>query len=126
MKKRIVKLDPLINPNTFFDGRGGIMTYLPERFSIVEWNYIVTLKGSVRGDHLHKEFDEYILVTDGEGLYTELTDGERLTTYVSSGDCIYIPMNVPHTFYPSADTKFIALLTKRWDDCDEPITKVVV
>lgn len=124
--KRIKKLTPQINPTTYSDGRGGIQTFLPEQLSIHEWNYIVTLKGNVRGNHLHKEFDEYIMITDGEGIYVELSDGQQLVTPVSAGDCIYIPMNVPHTYYPSADTKFIALLTKRWDDCDEPITKVTV
>ena len=120
---RIIKLDPQINPTTFKDGRGIIQTYLPEQWSIKEWNYIVTLKGAVRGHHYHKEFDEYIMFVEGEGVYTEITNEEELVTPVSAGDCIYLPMNVPHTFYPTADCKMIALLTKRWDDCDEPITR---
>tara|TARA_B100001996_G_scaffold25392_1_gene19585 strand:- start:536 stop:919 length:384 start_codon:yes stop_codon:yes gene_type:complete len=121
--RRIIKLDPQINPTTFKDGRGIIQTYLPEQWSIKEWNYIVTLKGAVRGHHYHKEFDEYIMFVEGEGVYTEITNEEELVTPVSAGDCIYLPMNVPHTFYPTADCKMIALLTKRWDDCDEPITR---
>ena len=107
---RIIKLDPQINPITFKDGRGIIQTYLPEEDSIKEWNYIVTLKGSVRGHHYHKEFDEYIMFVEGEGVYTEITKGEELVTPVSAGDCIYLPMNVPHTFYPTADCKMICLL----------------
>ena len=121
--RRIIKLDPQINPTTFKDGRGIIQTYLPEQWSIKEWNYIVTLKGAVRGHHYHKEFDEYIMFVEGEGVYTEITNEQELVTPVSAGDCIYLPMNVPHTFYPTADCKMIALLTKRWDDCDEPITR---
>jgi hypothetical protein len=35
-------------------------------------------------------------------------------------------MNVPHTFYPTADCKMIAMITKRWNDCDEPITRVEI
>ncbi len=121
--RRIIKLDPQINPVTFKDGRGIIQTYLPEEDSIKEWNYIVTLKGAVRGHHYHKEFDEYIMFVEGEGVYTEITDGEELVTPVSAGDCLYLPMNVPHTFYPTADCKMIALLTKRWDKCKEPLTR---
>jgi len=123
---RIKKLNPSINPITFKDGRGIIQTYLPETDTIKEWNYIVTLKGAVRGHHYHKEFDEYIMFVDGEGVYTELTDGKELVTPVASGDCVYLPMHVPHTFYPTADCKMIALITKRWDKCQEPITKVQV
>ena len=96
---------------------------MPEEDSIKEWNYIVTLKGAVRGHHYHKEFDEYIMFVEGEGVYTEITDGEELVTPVSAGDCLYLPMNVPHTFYPTADCKMIALLTKRWDKCKEPLTR---
>jgi len=126
MQHRIKKLDPEINPITFKDGRGIIQTYYPEQYNIVEWNYIVTLKGAVRGHHYHKEFDEYIMFVEGEGVYTELTDGEELVTPVSAGDCIYLPLGVPHTFYPTADCKMIAMITKRWNDCDEPITKVKI
>ena len=121
---RIIKLRPEINPITFKDGRGIIQTFYPESESIVEWNYIVTLKGAVRGHHYHKEFDEYIMFVEGEGVYTELTDGNELVTPVSAGECIYLPKNVPHTFYPAADCKMIAMITKRWNDCAEPITKV--
>ena len=124
--KRIKKLESEINPITFKDGRGIIQTFYPMQYNIVEWNYIVTLKGAVRGHHYHKEFDEYIMFVEGEGVYTELTDGKELVTPVSAGDCIYLPMLVPHTFYPTADCKMIAMITKRWTDCDEPITKVTI
>jgi len=126
MQHRIHKLSPEINPVTFKDGRGIIQTYYPEQYNIVEWNYIVTLKGAVRGHHYHKEFDEYIMFVEGEGVYTEITDGKELVTPVSAGDCIYLPKLVPHTFYPTADCKMIAMITKRWNDCEEPITRVEV
>lgn len=124
--KRIIKLTPEINPLTVKDGRGIIQTFYPEIDSIVEWNYIVTLKGAVRGHHYHKEFDEYIMFVEGEGVYTEITNGVELVTPVSAGDCIYLPQGVPHTFYPAADCKMIAMLTKKWNDCKEPITKVTI
>lgn len=124
MHKRIIKLSPDINPITFKDGRGIISTYFPQRLNIVEWNYIITLRGNTRGYHYHKEFDEYIMFVDGEGVYTELTDNKEFITTVGNGDCIYLPQGVSHTFYPITDCKMIALLTKRWNDCDEPITKI--
>ena len=124
MYKKIIKLDPEINPITVKDGRGIISTFYPQTDVIKEWSYIVTLKGSVRGHHYHKEFDEYIMFVEGEGVYTEITNGEELVTPVSAGDCIYLPQGVPHTFYPTADCKMIAMITKRWNDCDEPITRI--
>ena len=124
MFKRITKLDPEINLITVKDGRGITSTYYPQTDDIKEWSYIVTLKGSVRGHHYHTEFDEYIMFVEGEGAYTEITNGEELVTPVSAGDCIYLPQGVPHTFYPTADCKMIAMITKRWNDCDEPITRL--
>mgnify|MGYP001308688764 FL=1 len=122
--KKIIKLDPDINPITVKDGRGIISTFYPQTEDIKEWSYIVTLKGSVRGHHYHKEFDEYIMFVEGSGVYTELTDGEELVTPVATGDCIFIPRLTPHTFYPTSDSKAIALITKKWNDCDEPLTRV--
>ena len=123
--KKIIKLDPDINPITVKDGRGIISTYYPQTEDIKEWSYIVTLKGSVRGHHYHKEFDEYIMFVEGSGVYTELSeDGKELVTPVATGDCIFIPKFVPHTFYPTSDSKAIALITKKWNDCDEPLTRV--
>ena len=113
-------LNPEVNIKTLEDGRGGIFTYFPEKGDIKEWNYIVTFKGEKRGFHFHEEFDEYIMFIEGSGTYI---DGDDNVTLVGSGDCVYIPQNVKHTFIPLSDCKMIALLNKRWDDCEKPITK---
>jgi mannose-6-phosphate isomerase-like protein (cupin superfamily) len=119
-------IQPSVNPATLRDGRGGIFTYFPVRDSIVEWNLIVTNKGTDRGHHKHKEFDEYIMFVEGHGVYIEKKeDGSEEITQVRTGDCVYFPKNTYHTFIPLTDCKMIAMLTKRWDDCEEPITREV-
>jgi mannose-6-phosphate isomerase-like protein (cupin superfamily) len=121
----IKKLKPIINISTLEDGRGGIYTFLPETIDIKEWSYIITLKGAERGKHYHKEFDEYIMFVEGSGVYLEVDDNGLVDTMpVASGDCIFIPAYVGHTFKPNADCKAVALITKRWDNCKEPITRV--
>ena len=121
----IIKLEPSINPATLKDGRGGIFTYLPITDPVAEWNYIVTLKGSERGHHYHKEFDEYIMFMEGEGAYLELhEDSIEEVMPISAGECIFIPKLIPHTFIPMSDCKMLALITKPWDTCEEPITKI--
>ena len=124
LNMRITKLDPEINHKTFQDGRGGIMTYYPQTESIKEWNVIFTNKGSVRGKHYHEEFDEYITICSGGGVYVGVDDGEEYAVPVSAGDCVYIAKNVPHTFYPRSDTVMVAQITKKWNDCEKPITKI--
>jgi uncharacterized RmlC-like cupin family protein len=64
------------------------------------------------------------MFVEGSGVYTELSEGKELVTPVATGDCIFIPRLTPHTFYPTSDSKAIALITKKWDDCDEPLTRV--
>lgn len=123
MQGKIQVLSPEINPITLKDGRGGIFTYYPQTEDIKEWSYIVTLKGSQRGHHYHKEFDEYIMFVHGSGVYLELQeDGSEISVPVASGNCIFLPKNVSHTFVPMEDCKMVAMITKKWNDCDEPIT----
>lgn len=122
MRMKILK--PEINSSTLKDGRGGIFTYFPENGVIKEWNYIVTHKGADRGNHCHEEFDEYIMFVEGHGCYIEkLENGGEEYYLVGPGDCLFIPSKSIHTFKPLEDCKIIALLTKRWDQCEKPITK---
>ena len=121
----IKKLDYDINPITVQDGRGAIFTYSPEGENIVEWSLIYTNKGSTRGHHRHPEFDEYIFFIDGFGVYEEKLDSGKVEIIkVTTGDCIYIPKNAYHTFIPLTDNcKAVALITKKWDECDQAIIK---
>lgn len=112
------------NLMTLRDGRGGIFTYYPAD-PIVEWNLLFTRAGEARGFHFHKEFDEYVLVTSGHGTYVGLEeDGSETIHKVAAGDCVHFPIGTPHTLYAMTDMRMVALLTKRWDDCEEPLTRV--
>ena len=118
------KLEPECNLATVRVGRGGIFTYFPVDAPVVEWNLIFTRAGETRGFHSHAEFDEYILVTSGHGTYVELcADGSETFFKVGAGDCLHFPVGTAHTLYAITDMRLVALLTKRWDDCDEPITR---
>lgn len=112
------------NPRTLRDGRGGIFTYYPED-PIVEWNLLFTRAGESRGFHYHKEFDEYVLITSGHGTYLGLEDdGSESVHKVAAGDCVHFPIGTPHTLYAITDMRMVALLTKRWSECAEPLTRI--
>lgn len=120
----IERLTAECNPSTLRDGRGGIFTYYPND-PIVEWNLLFTHAGESRGFHYHKEFDEYVLITSGHGTYLGIADDGTETVHkVAAGDCCYFPIGTPHTLYAITDMRMVALLTKRWDDCDEPLTRI--
>lgn len=115
---------PECNLVTLEDGRGGIFTYYPET-PIVEWNLLFTKAGESRGFHFHKEFDEYVLITSGHGAYLGCDeDGTEQVHKVAAGDCLHFPKRTPHTLRAITDMRMVALLTKRWDDCAEPLTRI--
>ena len=69
MNGRIQLMTPDISDKAV-DARGAIYSFVPKD-AIVEFCYITTRAGVTRGHHYHKEFDEYIMLVDGEGIYLE-------------------------------------------------------
>jgi len=128
-------LEPSCNLQTIGDGRGGIFTWANQQ-PIVEFNLIYTKAGENRGYHYHTEFTEYVLVVSGEGVYTQwvrkdaqqdrLADGDSQYPFIKMGPGMVIefPIGCPHTFHAITDVRMIAMLTKKWDDCEHPITRV--
>lgn len=106
------------------DSRGAVYTYLPKD-DIKEFNYIFTKAGSNRGYHCHDEFDEYIMLIDGEMLIIEiLEDNTNKKILLGLGQVVRIPQSVKHVFVPVTDCKFINFLTRPWHLCSNPITKI--
>jgi dTDP-4-dehydrorhamnose 3,5-epimerase-like enzyme len=121
MTGRIQLLEPNISDKAI-DNRGAIYSYIPYD-SLVEFVYIDTKQGVTRGHHYHEEFDEYIMLVNGEGVYLErLEDGSTRKIVMGAGQTIYIPRLTPHTFVPLTDCKSVSMLTKSWDSCNNPIT----
>ena len=123
MMGMIQVLSPDINDKAI-DSRGAIYSYLPND-SLVEFCYIDTKQGAQRGHHYHTEFDEYIMLVQGEGIYLErLPDGSDRKIVLGAGQTVYIPRMTPHTFVPLTDCKSVSMLTKKWNDCVQPITPI--
>lgn len=108
--------------NSAVDDRGKIFSFIPGD-DIKEFVYIETNKGYDRGHHYHPEFDEYIVLTSGKGMFIETIDGVEREIVVESGDCVHIPKNIFHTFVPISNCTSISCLTKAWNDCENPILR---
>jgi mannose-6-phosphate isomerase-like protein (cupin superfamily) len=121
-------LTPVCNLSTVMDGRGGIFTWVPPE-PIVEFNLIYYNTGSVRGLHYHPDFVEYILIVDGSGVLVSRDgpgpDGEEEITHLSKGVCVRLPPGTMHTIYAIAPMTGVAMLTRKWDDCEIPAVRVV-
>ena len=96
--KNVELLKPC-NLDTVRDGRGGIFTFYPED-PIVEINFNIVKAGNIRGNHYHHEFDEYYVLTNGEGsIYTDKSNNDREEfLYLSRGSCTRTNKGVSHVF----------------------------
>ena len=117
---KIIK--PECNLNTVKDGRGAIYSFVPDA-PILEWTHQFIKSGKIRGNHCHPEFDEYILLVSGSGIEVEVDTESRKEHkyYMSKGTCVFIPRSTYHVFMAVTDCESVSFLTKKWDDCENPI-----
>lgn len=127
MENKIIQevLEPACNLDTVSDGRGGIFTWIPKE-PILEFNMLYFQPGKTRGHHYHPEFVEYFLVVEGAGvmLSKDSNGGDQKVIHMSKGDCVRNPIGLAHTFHAITTVTAVAMLTKRWDDCNPPIVKM--
>jgi len=119
---RMKAFKPSCNLSTIKDGRGAIFSFVPDQ-PILEFTHQFIKAGKVRGNHCHPEFDEYILLVDGQGVEVEkdIETGAEHFVYLAKGECVYIPRGTYHVFMAISDCQSVSFLTKRWDDCEKPI-----
>ena len=120
-------LKPSCNLETIRDGRGAIFTWFPDE-PILEFNMLYFRPGKTRGFHYHPHFKEYLLVVNGSGTLVTRTDAKDPKTesfvHLNKGTCTKTEKNIYHTVYAITQMTIVAMLTKRWDDCDPPIVRV--
>jgi mannose-6-phosphate isomerase-like protein (cupin superfamily) len=116
---------PACNLETVRDGRGGIFTWLPQD-PLLEFNILYFQPGRTRGHHFHPEFNEYFLVVEGSGVmvYRVSEDQPEEQIHMSRGTCVRTPIGLSHAFYAITAVTAVAMLSKRWDDCEKPIVRV--
>jgi len=90
---------------------------------IVEVNLIYYQPNKVRGNHYHPEFNEYWMLIDGFGVKVtpDPKTKKTLVRHIGGGTCIRVPKNTSHAFHAITEAKAISMLTKNWDDCEDPI-----
>ena len=115
-------LYPSCNLDTITDGRGGIFTWIPKE-PIVEYNMLYFKPGKSRGFHYHPEFVEYVLVVDGQGTMVVKKDDEEKIIHLSKGVSTRTAPFIYHTIYAITVLTLVAMLTKKWDDCDNPVIR---
>jgi len=110
------------NISTVKDGRGAILTWVPDH-PIVEFNMLYFLSNKIRGNHYHPEFVEYFLIVSGSVVMVtnDPETDEEINMQASAGICFRTPPNTPHAVHAITDSVCVSMLTKPWDSCDRPI-----
>ena len=120
-------LRPTTDLDTVRDGRGVILTWVPED-QIVEFNIVHFRPSCVRGMHYHDHFIEYSLCVYGHGMFVYRIDKDdpksEKSLNISKGFCVRIPKKVVHTIYSIDELTMVAMLSKEWDESNPPIVQV--
>ena len=111
----------------YVDERGTIATFLPHE-AVVEYNLVTTYAGQVRGLHWHPHFIEYLLFVSGSGRlrWRDREGGPVHEEVVGPGFSSRAVPGIVHAVEADTDLTFVAMLTRRWDDCDPPIVREAV
>lgn len=119
-KFKLIK--PSCNLETVLDGRGGIFTWVPEK-DIKEFNLLYFKAGANRGNHWHPEFTEYFLIVEGEGVMVvrDIETNEEQIIHMSKGQCSCAEPGIAHSFHAISPVTAVAMLSKPWDECENPI-----
>ena len=114
----------VLNSTNVADERGIIRTFLPHE-ALVEYNLVTINAGYYRGMHWHPHFIEYLLFTGGTGhlRWRDKDSGYVHDLAVYPGFSTRAEPGVVHAITADTDLTFVAMLTRRWDDCDPPIIK---
>jgi quercetin dioxygenase-like cupin family protein len=100
----------------YTDERGVIFNGTPQEEAPVIRNvmYITGKKGSVRGNHYHKEDTHYCLVLDGVIKFEWINAGEKKINekLLIKGDIVLSEVGEKHRFIFLKDGAFVAMATK--------------
>ena len=97
----------------FKDNRGVISSIMVGGKSWREINMITTKKGVVRGNHFHKETEEFLFLMKGK-IQLDIVDAktnEKFTQFIEKNQGVVIEPYEYHTITTLEDTTWIAALT---------------
>ncbi len=105
----------------FEDARGKLLGLLNEG-QWEEINYLETRSGETRGNHYHSHTVEVFFIISGViDVEIRQPDGVTLNEHLVSGDVLKIEPGEVHTFHCTTDTRWINVLSSRFDPLNPDI-----
>jgi dTDP-4-dehydrorhamnose reductase len=104
----------LVPPYFFFADSRGSLTGILQDQKWEEINYIESVKGSIRGNHYHKETKEAFFIIEGEIKISliDIINNSKRTFISKKGDILIVNPYILHTFEVLKDSKWINMLSK--------------
>lgn len=94
---------------SYTDDRGEIMDIL-DHVAIDSSTLITSKRGARRGDHYHKESEQYLYVVSGKvKLIAQMPDGQHSHAILERGYVAYTPPLERHTYIALEDSVFLVL-----------------
>ncbi|MEY4592787.1 MAG: hypothetical protein RIR18_1682 [Pseudomonadota bacterium] len=105
-----------VKPHMMFEDSRGRIRGVLNHGHWGEVNYIESFAGTVRGNHYHRATTEAIFLIEGK---VEVTitqkDQAPWVSILGAGDTVIIPPGETHVFRCLDDTKWINLLSEKFD-----------
>lgn len=100
----------VVNKKSVFEDERGQITDILENEIIEYVTIISSKKGTIRGDHYHKESVQYIFVLNGSLKFLTQMPGEEIkTTLLKPGDLVLNPPMEKHALIAIEDSEFLVL-----------------
>ena len=97
------------------DGRGRLLGLMNEGIW-EEFNFLETKAGQVRGNHFHRETREVFFIIEGEvEVVIKIPGQPEIGLNLHDGDLIRLEPGETHTFHWRSNTRWINILSKRFD-----------
>lgn len=100
----------VIHKKSVFEDERGQITDILEKEVIEYVTIISSKKGTIRGDHYHRESVQYAFILKGSlKLLTQMPGEEIKTTFIKQGDLVFTPPMEKHAFIALEDSEFLVL-----------------
>lgn len=118
----------IIKPNFEHKDERGTLREITRGHKWQQLNEYERKKGSIAGNHYHKEMEEFFFIITGraEVRILNVENNKSEDFIVKAGDAFIVSKNEAHTLKFIDDTTFITLLSKNFDDQNKDMHKKVI
>ena len=115
LKKPVIKND-----------RGYLVEFPVKDFNIKQVNILFSYANTIRGNHFHKETEEYFYIIKGRVSVslTDINSNEKQVFIIETGECFHVYPYQMHVLSFIEDTHIMSFYSKEFDPNDTDIYEI--